>query len=61
MKADINLASLFEQFKKTNHIELKIRVVKRSEEFLFTNYMKYKAISPFVVALAVGLSKCGHF
>ena len=23
--------------------------------------MKYKAISPFVVVLAVGLSKCGHF
>ena len=22
--------------------------------------MKYKAISPFVVVLAVGLSKCGH-
>ena len=29
--------------------------------FLCTNFMKYKAVSPFVVVLAAGLSKCGHF
>ena len=48
---------------KIQIIELKIRVVKSSKEiihsemsllsFLFANFMKYKAISPFVVVLAV--------
>ena len=57
--------------KKTNHIELKIRVVKSSKEIIhsclcWVFYLQIlwnikHLIPPVVVVLAVGLSKCGLF